>query len=338
MLRPSSSRYEALSLRAIGDGCGGSSSTSQKRLSSEDDSSASLLEGSDNLPAQASPQPSVRRLILYLSLAVVLLSAANVALLFATLSMHRDNCPLSDTELDALSFGDTRPGLDKVQVANPTSPQTYHRAWPDRIVRVSRKLKKAVWGQAAQVYVTVEVRTPQFFCSFLYRGIHLFALSVSPLALCAVARLLTLRQGLNNHAVPPPPGSGIGNACALSWRAPPELSGRAKDLTTKGDVSEIEVWQLIAPSATTTSATSPSTMDELDYDTLSYSTLPVRGELLGVLNLSEESNSTTAEFACPSGTDSLVVEMRCQRVACHVSFLQIDLTPSFGFELLSRKS
>lgn len=137
---------------------------------------------------------------------------------------------------------------------------------------------------------------------------------------------------------PPPPGSGIGNACALSWRAPPELSGRAKDLTTKGDVSEIEVWQLIAPSATTTSATSPSTMDELDYDTLSYSTLPVRGELLGVLNLSEESNSTTAEFACPSGTDSLVVEMRCQRVACHVSFLQIDLTPSFGFELLSRKS
>lgn len=205
MLRPSSSRYEALSLRAIGDGCGGSSSTSQKRLSSEDDSSASLLEGSDNLPAQASPQPSVRRLILYLSLAVVLLSAANVALLFATLSMHRDNCPLSDTELDALSFGDTRPGLDKVQVANPTSPQTYHRAWPDRIVRVSRKLKKAVWGQAAQVYVTVEVRTPQFFCSFLYRGIHLFALSVSPLALCAVARLLTLRQGLNNHAVPPPP-------------------------------------------------------------------------------------------------------------------------------------
>ncbi|KAK8141451.1 hypothetical protein G3M48_010494 [Beauveria asiatica] len=138
---------------------------------------------------------------------------------------------------------------------------------------------------------------------------------------------------------PLPPGSGIGHACALSWRAPPELSGRAKDLTTKGDVSEIEVWQLIAPSATAISAAAPpSTMDELDYDTLSYSTLPVRGELLGVLNLSEKPSNTTAEFACPSGTESLVVEMRCQRVACHVSFMQIDLKPSFGFELLSRKS
>ncbi|KAM3496738.1 hypothetical protein MY10362_009889 [Beauveria mimosiformis] len=287
-MKPSWPRYEPLSLRATADdGCGGSSSTPEKRLSCEDDSSASLLQGSDNLPAQASPQPSssslVRRLGLYLSLALALLAAANVALLLATLSMYRDNHPL------------------KVQVANPTIPQTYHRAWPDRIVRVSRKLKKAVWGQSVQVYVTVEDSTIMRF--------------------------------------PLPPGSGIGHACALSWRAPPELSGRAKDLTTKGDVSEIQVWQLIAPSTTTISAaTSPSTMDELDYDTLSYSTLPVRGELLGVLNLSEKPNNTTAEFACPSGTESLVVEMRCQRVACHVSFMQIDLKPSFGFELLSRKS
>lgn len=132
-----------------------------------------------------------------------------------------------------------------------------------------------------------------------------------------------------------PVPSGSGNGCALSWKAPPELSVRTKDLTTKGDVSEIEVWQLIAPSATST--TSSSTIDELDYDDLSYSTLPVRGELLGVLNLTEKPNSTTTEFACPSGTDSLVVEMRCQRVACHVSFMQIHLTPDFGFELLSRQ-
>ncbi|KAK8141452.1 hypothetical protein G3M48_010495 [Beauveria asiatica] len=147
MMKPSSPRYEPLSLRATADdGCGGSSSTPEKRLSCEDDSSASLLRGSDNLPAQASPQPSssslVRRLGLYLSLALALLAAANIALLLATLSMYRDNHPL------------------KVQVANPTTPRTYHRAWPDRIVRVSRKLKKAVWGQSVQVYVTVEVRTP----------------------------------------------------------------------------------------------------------------------------------------------------------------------------------
>ncbi|KAM3454840.1 hypothetical protein MY3296_002818 [Beauveria thailandica] len=289
-MKPSSPRYEPLSLRdTADDGCGGSSPTPEKRLSCEDDSSASLLRGSDNLPAQASPQPSssslVRRLGLYLSLALALLAAANIALLLATLSVYRDSHPL------------------KVQVANPTTPQTYHRAWPDRIVRVSRKLKKAVWGQSVQVYVTVEDSTIMRF------------------------------------PLPPGSGSGIGHACALSWRAPPELSGRAKDLTTKGDVSEVEVWQLIAPSATAISAaTPPSTMDELDYDTLSYSTLPVRGELLGVLNLSEKPSNTTAEFACPSGTESLVVEMRCQRVACHVSFMQIDLKPSFGFELLSRKS
>lgn len=78
-------------------------------------------------------------------------------------------------------------------------------------------------------------------------------------------------------------------------------------------------------------------MDELDYDTLSYSTLPVRGELLGVLELTAKPNCTTVEFACPSGSASLVVEMRCQRVACHVSFMQIDMASSFGIELVRRK-
>lgn len=125
------------------------------------------------------------------------------------------------------------------------------------------------------------------------------------------------------------------NACALSWRPPPEFSARAKDVTTKGDITEIEVWQLIAPSAT--SAAVPSNMDELDYDNLSYSTLPVRGELLGVLDLTAKPNSTTLEFACPSEADKLMVEMRCQRVACHVSFMQIDMAPRFGFELMSRR-
>ena len=95
----------------------------------------------------------------------------------------------------------------------------------------------------------------------------------------------------------PIPSTGV-NPCALSWRPPPEFSARAKDVTTKGDVTEIEVWQLIAPSAT--SATVSSSLDELDYDDLSYSTLPVRGELLGVLDLTAKPNSTKLEFACPS--------------------------------------
>ena len=135
----------------------------------------------------------------------------------------------------------------------------------------------------------------------------------------------------------PIPSTGA-NACALSWRPPPEFSARVKDLTTKGDITEIEVWQLIAPSVTSaTSANVSSTMNELDYDTLSYSNLPVRGELLGVLDLTAKPNSTTLEFACPSGAESLVVEMRCQRVACHVSFMQIDMAPRFGFELVRRR-
>ncbi|KAI1121033.1 hypothetical protein F5Y10DRAFT_257180 [Nemania abortiva] len=129
----------------------------------------------------------------------------------------------------------------------------------------------------------------------------------------------------------PIPSTGV-NACALSWRPPPEFSARAEDLTTKGDITEMEVWQLIAPSATVSSR-----IDELDYDTLAYSTLPVRGELLGVLDLTAKPNSTTVEFACPRGAESLVVEMRCQRVACHMSFMQIDMAPRFGFELVRRR-
>lgn len=132
---------------------------------------------------------------------------------------------------------------------------------------------------------------------------------------------------------PVPSADVDANACALSWRPPPEFSARAKDLITKGDVTELEVWQLIAPSVT--SVNGSSTMDELDYDALAYSTLPVRGELLGVLDLTAKPNSTTLDFACPRA-ESLVVEIRCQRVACHVSFMQIDIAPRFGFELVRR--
>jgi len=129
----------------------------------------------------------------------------------------------------------------------------------------------------------------------------------------------------------PIPSTGA-RTCALSWRPPPELSARVKDLETKGDITEVEIWQLIVPSAK-----EPASMEELDYDNISSSTLPVRGELLGVLDLTSKPNSTTVEFACPSESDNLVVEMRCQRVACHISFMQIHIVPRFGFELVRRR-
>ncbi|KAM3538228.1 hypothetical protein ARSEF1564_008860 [Beauveria bassiana] len=284
--KPSSSQYQPLSLRDDGEGFG---AVTEKRLSSEDDHSVPLLEDSDNMPAVAPSQPSpLPKLILYFSLALALLSTVNIALLPITLSKYQAH-PFSDSELEELPYGDARLGLDRLADFLPP-PQVYHHAWPDRIARVSRKLKKSVWGQGVQVYITVEDSTIMRF---------------------------------------PAPAASTGvNACAVSWRPPPELSARARDLTTKGDVTEIEVWQLIAPSATASSS-----MDEVDYDTLSYSTLPVRGELLGVLDLTRTPNSTTREFACPSGEKGLVVELKCQRVGCHASFMQIDMAPIFGFEL-----
>ncbi|KXH30449.1 hypothetical protein CSAL01_13145 [Colletotrichum salicis] len=293
--KTSTSQYTPLS--RPGGGEGSSSSTSlEKRSSSEDDDDHPLLESSGNLPGLQEPKHwQLPKLILYFSFALALLSCANIALFPATLSNYAAY-PYTDAELNALPYGDARLGLDRAaKILRP--PREYLRAWPDRVVRVSRKLKNSVWGNGPQVYVTVEDSTIMRF---------------------------------------PVPSAGI-NACAISWHAPPENSTRIKDLTTKGDVSEIEVWQLIAPSATSQSGSSTN-MDELDYDTVSYSALPVRGELLGVLDLTIKPNSTTVEFACPSGAENLVVELKCQRVACHVSFMHLDtMLPRFGFELVRKR-
>ncbi|KAJ0322778.1 hypothetical protein COL5a_008604 [Colletotrichum fioriniae] len=272
--KSNTSQYTSLS--RPGGGEGSSSSTSlEKRSSSEDDDDHPLLEASENLPGlQASKHWQLPKLILYFSLALALLSCANIALLPATLSNYAAY-PYTDSELNALPYGDARLGLDKAaKILRP--PREYLRAWPDRVVRDSTIMRFPV------------------------------------------------------------PTAGI-NACAINWLAPPENSTRIKDLTTKGDVSEIEVWQLIAPSATSKPGSSTN-MDELDYDTVSYSALPVRGELLGVLDLTVKPNSTTVEFACPSGAENLVVELKCQRVACHVSFMHLDtMLPRFGFELVRKR-
>lgn len=148
---PKSPQYAPITAH---DNGGGSNKNSS---SSEDDHSAPLLEDSDNLPTYTPPQSSqLPKLIVYLSFAVALLSAINVAILPSTLSTYRAY-PFSDSELQNLPYGDARLGLDRAAKHIPP-PLVYHRSWPDRIARVSRKLKNAVYGDGVQVYITVEVR------------------------------------------------------------------------------------------------------------------------------------------------------------------------------------
>ena len=167
---------------------------------SEDDHSSSSLVDSDNLPALAPSKSSqLPKLILYFSIALALLSAANIALFPVTLSKYRAY-PLSDLELETLPYGDARLGLDRAAKMIPT-PQVYHQAWPDKIARVSRKLKKAVWGQGVQVYTTVEVRM-----SVLPSPCSRPSISHPPISpgQPACVQLLTQEKGLNNHALPHP--------------------------------------------------------------------------------------------------------------------------------------
>lgn len=171
--KPSTYQYAPLSLHDDGED---SSATLEKRFS-EDDHSVSLLEGSDSLPTDSSLVPSkpsqLPKLILYFSFALARLSTMNVALLPATLSKYQAY-PFSDSDLEALPYGDARLGLDRVANFIPP-PQVYHHAWPDTIVRVSRKLKNAVWGRGVQVYVTVEVRIPYWLLPHcLPQAIHIY--------------------------------------------------------------------------------------------------------------------------------------------------------------------
>ncbi|KZO93325.1 hypothetical protein CALVIDRAFT_529525 [Calocera viscosa TUFC12733] len=271
-----SSQYAALSLHADGEGEGSPLTSSEKAL---DDGEG----GSPLNPTAELQQPKslfLPKLLLYASLALALLSAANLLLLPATLSQYLAY-PLSEEELAALPFPDTRLGLDRAGKMLPPA-QVYWRAWPERIVRVSRKLKNAVYGNG--VWDSTIMRFPV-----------------------------------------PPEGS---NACAISWLPPAEFSARVKDLETKGDITEVEVWSIIAPSHSSPDLT--GSLEEMDYDDISYNTLPVRGELLGTLDLTSTPNATTVEFACPAMSENLVVELRCQRVACHIAFMQIDMNPKFG--------
>jgi len=255
------------------------------------------LESSNDdevLPSHTSNKSSgAPSYILWGFIVVACLSAFNTILLPLTLKAYA-NTPLSRSELDKLPWPDTHLGLDRAAKKIPPMP-VFHFAWPDKIARVSHKLKNSVFGDGKQVFISVEDSTIMRF----------------PI---------------------PPHGT---SACALTFHPPPEHSPRAKDLETKGDISEIEAWSIIAPSRLAHSpSNSPSS---IDFDTLSWNTLPVRGELLGTLDLTARPNTTTVEFACPADSKTLTVEFRCLRVACHVKFLQVkDMVPKLGFEFVRR--
>jgi len=154
--KPNSSHYAPVLLKDNGEDF---NMNLEKRPSDddEDDHSAPLLESSSNPSNIEQPKPSqLSKAILYLSFALALLSAVNVALLPATLSKYHEY-PLSNSELETLPSGNSRIGLDRLPEFMPP-PLVYQYAWPDRIARVSRRLKDAVWGQGVQVYITVEVR------------------------------------------------------------------------------------------------------------------------------------------------------------------------------------
>lgn len=98
----SSSQYVPLALH---DDSNDSITTLQKQ-SSEDDHSVPLLETSNTLPVPTQSKPSqLPKFIFYFFLALMLLSTVNVALLPATLSRYLAY-PLSDSEIEALPYGD----------------------------------------------------------------------------------------------------------------------------------------------------------------------------------------------------------------------------------------
>ncbi|KAF9002916.1 hypothetical protein BDQ17DRAFT_1425450 [Cyathus striatus] len=235
----------------------------------------------------------VPKQLIYASILILLLSVLNLVLFPFTLTKFKD-MPLSKEDLDALPYPPKSLGLERAAKLLTSSP-VWVRSWPTNIARLSQKLKNAVYGDGVQVFISVEDST-------LFR-------------------------------FPIPSSTSGSRSCAISFTHLPEITGRFKDLHTKGDVSEIEVWSIVAPNALQSSSKSVS---DIHFDTLSWNTRPVRGELLGTLSLNQKPNSTTVAFGCPESGDDLVVEMRCLRVACEVQFKQVHMVPRLGFELVRR--
>jgi hypothetical protein len=80
---------------------------------------------------------------------IAILSIVNILLLPFSLSPSRS--PLTD-----LPYPDPHLGLDRATKAMPITP-AYVYAWPDKITRLSQKLKAAVYGEGPQVFISVQV-------------------------------------------------------------------------------------------------------------------------------------------------------------------------------------
>ena len=76
----------------------------------------------------------------------------NVSLLPFTLS----RAAVSEAALRRLPYPDQRLGLERAAKAMPR-PKAYAYQWPDKIARLSQKLKHSVYGAGSQVMITVEV-------------------------------------------------------------------------------------------------------------------------------------------------------------------------------------
>lgn len=196
--------------------------------------------------------------------------------------------PKTPQELENLPYVDQRMGMNRLAASAPSTP-TYYRSQPDQIARLNGKYKNAVYGTGTQVvFSTTDVTLMRF---------------VVPL-----------------HG---------GYMCNVAWYPPQHntMHGRTKVLETEGDVSQIEVWSVIA-------FNSSIPLPKLDLDTMSWSDRPIRGELLGTLNLNSTPNATTVDFACPFSDMVLIVELRCLIPRCYVKFNQIPAIPAYGFELV----
>ncbi|KAF5364809.1 hypothetical protein D9758_009351 [Tetrapyrgos nigripes] len=246
------------------------------------------------------PRPKARlpQYLLWTSVLVALLSLVNLVLLPKTI-LHYE---LSEAALAKLPYPDLHIGFSRIEkLLHDTLPRPYIHSWPTHIARINEGLKNTVYGNSLEVFVSVRV-------SFLILSV------ISPFLI--IISIAIKDSTLMRFTVPE---GSADQSCAVGWKGPVET--RVQDLTTKGDISEIEIWSIIHDSAF-----------DLDFDAVSWGTRPVRGELLGTLDLkSSLANATTEKFRCPSQDKFLVVEFRCVRVDCQVSFSQIkDVHPNMG--------
>ncbi|KAL0955844.1 hypothetical protein HGRIS_002046 [Hohenbuehelia grisea] len=227
----------------------------------------------------------------YIIIACLLVAALSACNVALLPISLRSSRPLNQGDLDNLPYPDQHLGLDRAALVVPPPVQGWYNSWPSKITTISSKLKSSVFGEGANVIVSTEETT------------------------------------LMQFKVPQIGGP----SCRVAFYAPPGRSPRAADLDATGDLSEIEVWTVIALT------NKGGDVKDLDFNKISYANRPIRGELVGMINVGTAlggSNATTIDFACPRESDLLTVMLRCVRVGCHLRYKQVEMIPKMGFELV----